>query len=379
MASAGRRVGVVVAVALTVLAVILGFAALRGVDGSAGRAGPGDAARIGLLLPVTYGRWETFDRPGIERAVAERCPDCVVESANAQGQVDIQQQQVESMITRGVDVLIIAPVDARAISSSVERARDAGIPVVAYDRLAEGPIAGYVSFDNVQVGRLMGKGLLRALGDRAATSDVVMMNGDPGDPNAGLVRQGALDVLTDRVRIVASYDTLTWSVARAYSNMSGAIVDLGPDRVDGVLAASDSLSSGVLAALKAANVEPLPPVTGQDADLDAIQHILLGEQYMTVYKPFGLEATPAAEMALELGRGHGGHGGQDGLADVAETSVANETDRHIPAVLARPISVTADTVAETVVKDGLYTAEQICVPQLAHACERAGLTGQGAA
>jgi D-xylose transport system substrate-binding protein len=151
--------------------------------------------------------------------------------------------------------------------------------------------------------------------------------------------------------------------------MAGAVVDLGVDAVDGVLAANDSLASGVIAALKSADVQPLPPVTGQDAELGAIQSILLGEQYMTVYKPFEREARPAAEMALALGRG-------EDLGGIARETVANDTAEDIPAVLATPISVTADTVEETVVRGGLYTVGQLCTPQFETACERVGLTEQ---
>jgi D-xylose transport system substrate-binding protein len=345
------------------LAVALGACADAGDSGDAG----GEGLDIGLLLPDTTGRWEGFDRPIIERAVDEACGDCTVETANAQGDTALQQQQVDSMITRGIDVLILSPSDAKAIRSSVERADEAGIPVVAYDRLADGPVSAYASFDNELVGRMQGRALLQALGDRADDAQIVMMNGAPTDPNAALFRQGALDVLAGRVEIGTEYDTAGWSRDVAFANMEGAIVDLGAGEIDGVYSANDALAAGALAALNAARVEPLPPVTGQDAELTAVQLIVEGEQYMTVYKPYQLEANAAAEMAIALGRG-------ESLERMTDETVANDTFSDIPAVLATPISVTADTIDETVVKDGLYTIDEICVPGLEAECERAGLT-----
>ncbi len=331
-----------------------------------GGADEGGTVDIGLLLPDSLGRWEGFDRPLIEQAVAERCGDCTVEVANAQGDVATQQQQMDSMITGGVEALILSPLDAIAIRASVERAQEAGIPVVAYDRLAEGPVSAYASFDNEQVGRLQATALLRALDDLERPR-VVMLNGSPTDPNAERFSRGAREVFSDRVEVNQEYDILDYSRENAYTSMSGAIVKFGAPRIDGVYAANDSIASGAIAALRSANITPLPPVTGQDAELSAIQLIVTGEQDMTVYKPFRMEAEPAAEMALALARG-------DPLDSVATDAVANATDGDIPAVLAAPIPVTVDTIESTVVRDGMFTVDQICTPRILPACQRAGLT-----
>ncbi|MGK5531621.1 substrate-binding domain-containing protein [Streptomyces sp. URMC 129] len=331
----------------------------------------GDGPRIGVLLPDNLiPRWENRDKPLIERSVRELCPACPVRTVNAQNSVAIQQQQVDSMITEGVDVLILDALDARAMRSAIERADEAGIPVVAYDRLAEGPISGFVSFDNEQVGRLQGEALLRAMGDAAGGGEIAMMNGASTDPNSAEYKRGALSVLEGRVEIGAAYDTADWAPRNAFTNASGAIAALGPGRIDGFYSANDGLASGVIAALKAANVDPLPPVTGQDADLSALQRIIEGEQYMTVYKPFHLQAEAAAEMAVALGRG-------EPLGRMAEDTVANGTRDAVPAIRLRPVPVTADDIADdirdTVVKDGVFTVDQICTPRYETACERAGL------
>ncbi|WP_175409280.1 sugar ABC transporter substrate-binding protein [Streptomyces sp. TRM64462] len=337
----------------------------------AGRASPDGTESdptIGLLLPDTHtARWETFDRPLIEKRIGELCPACDVEYANAQGSVAAQQRQVDSMITRRVDVLILDPIDARALTSVVRKADSAGIPVVSYDRLAEGPISGYVSFDGEEVGRLQGRALLTAMGDKADGGRIVMMNGDRADPNAALFERGARSVLEGRVTIAKEYDTNLWRPEVAHANMSGAIAALGADTIDGVYAANDGLAAGVISSLKANFIEPLPPVTGQDADLSAVQRIIAGDQYMTVYKPFKPQADAAAAMAVALGRG-------DPLGAIAQDEVNSSTAHGVPAVLLTPIPVTAGTVLETVVKDGMYTVGQICTPKFASACAKAGLT-----
>lgn len=326
-----------------------------------------DSFSVGLLLPSrAVPRWEHSDKPLIEKRLKELCPRCTMEYANAENDATRQRQQMISMITKGVGVLILDAADTKALRSSIQEANEAGVPVVAYDRLAEGPISGYVSFDGEEVGRLQGEALLKGMGDKANGGTVVMMNGDPTSPNAAWYRRGTLPVLTGKVKIGRSYDTLGWSSENAHANMSAAIAALGPDRIGGVLAANDTIAAGVISALKKAHVRELPPVTGQDADLDAVRRIVKGEQYMTVYKPFKAEAGAAAAMAVALGRG-------EELRDVA-TTTDSPTTKDIPSVLLAPRAVTVGTIEQTLVKDGVYTIDQICTRELRPACDRAGLT-----
>ncbi|MFD9396809.1 sugar ABC transporter substrate-binding protein [Streptomyces sp. NPDC060000] len=328
----------------------------------------GEGFTVGLLLPSrAVPRWEHADRPLIEAQVKKLCPDCRVEYANAENDVTRQRQQMISMVTKGARVLILDAADTRALRSSIQEARRADVPVIAYDRLAEGPVTGYVGFDGLQVGRLQGEALLRAMGRQAGNGNVVMMNGDPTSPNAGSYRKGALSELTGRVRIARAYNTLDWSTQNAQTNMSAAIAALGPNRIAGVLAANDNIASGVIAALKSAGVTKLPPVTGQDADLDAVRRIVRGEQYMTVYKPFQKEAAAVAAMAVGVGRG-------EDARDSATTTTDSPTESRIPSVLLHPTAVTARDIRRTLIKGGLYTTAQICTRELRAACDRAGLT-----
>lgn len=354
------------ALAMTAVSTAVALAAC-GAD--AGKDGDGsDAPRIGLLLPdATTARWEGQDRPLLEEKIDQLCPDCAVEHTNAKNDVAVQQEQMNSMITKGVDAIVLVAVDARSLGAAVKKADEADIPVIAYDRLAEGPIAGYVSFDGEEVGKLQGRSLLKAMGGTASEEQIVMMNGDPSDPNAVSFKKGALSVLEGRVRIGKAYDTLQWRTEAANMNMSGAISALGVGNINGVYAANDGLAAGSIAALKANKVDPLPPVTGQDAELAAVRRIVDGDQYMTVYKPFGPEASAGAALAVAAARG-------ESLTGVARDKVRTSTGAEVPAVMLAPVSVTVDNIKDTLVKDGVYTIPQICTPRLGAACDEAGLT-----
>ncbi|MFD3581912.1 sugar ABC transporter substrate-binding protein [Streptomyces sp. NPDC058683] len=333
-----------------------------------GRGSGGDGLSVGVLLPGSgASRYGQFDRPLIERKLKELCPHCPAATVAATPDPDVQQQQLDALITRGVDVVIVSAIDPKALRSSVEAAHRAGIPVVAYDRLAQGPISGYVSFDGAEIGRLQGEALLKAMGPKADGGQIVLMNGAASDPNTAWFEQGALSVLKGKVRIGKSYDTAGWRPENAYADMSGAIAALGADGIDGVLAANDRLAGAVISALEAAAVRPLPPVTGQDAELVAVQRIVAGRQYMTVYKSFPAEVDATVEMAVALGRGKP-------VGSIATGTVDSATTKDIPATLLPSYTVTVGTIKDTLVKDGIYTIDQICTPKLRSACEKAGLT-----
>ncbi|AOR29804.1 ABC transporter substrate-binding protein [Streptomyces fodineus] len=356
-------------VVVAVVAVSMGvaLAACGQGGGTGGYAGSGP--RIGLLLPdAITSRWESKDRPLLEERIKERCGDCTIEHANANGDVAAQQRQVDSMITKGIDALVLVAVDASALNAAVRKAHDAGVPVVSYDRLAEGPISGYVSFNGQEVGRLQARALLKAMAHRADGDQIVMINGDPTDPNTLLFKDGALSVLRGHVKFGKVYDTPMWRSDIANMNMSGAIADLGAGNIDGVYSANDALASGVISALRANKISPLPPVTGQDADLGAVRRIVGGEQYMTVWKPNDAEASAGAAMAVAAARG-------ENLHRIATGTVRTRSGDVVPAVLLTPVSVTVGTIKDTLLKGGVYTVQQICTPLLRTACDKAGLTG----
>src|SRR5690606_1593937 len=228
----------------------------------------------------------------------------------------------------------------------------------------------YISFDNVQVGRLQAETLMEALAG-VTNPQIVMINGAPTDNNAGQFKEGAhsvFDPLVDagELTIARESDTPDWSPDQAQNEMQQALTALS-NQVDGVYAANDGTASGAIAAMKAAGIDPLPPVTGQDAELAAIQRILIGEQFMTVYKAIKPQAEVAAEIAFALLTG------QEVPEHVTGGRTTNNGEIDIPSVLLTPVAVTVDNIADTVVADEFWTIEEICTPDYASACEAAGL------
>lgn len=363
LARAGVALSAALVLALTACGGDGGDAATQ--EGSEGSQA--DGGKIALLLPESKTtRYESFDRPLFEENVAERCPDCEVLYSNADQDAAKQQSQAESALTNGAEVLVLDPVDGKAAEVIVNQAKAQGVPVISYDRLASGPVDYYVSFDNERVGKIQGEALLEALkaGGDPKRGPIVMINGSPTDPNAALFKKGAHSVLDGAVTIGAEFDTPDWSPNQAQQEMEQAIIQLGQDAIIGVYAANDGTAGGAIAAMKGAGFAEIPPVTGQDAELAAIQRILSGEQYMTVYKAIAPEAQAAAEMAVAL-LGGGEFEGAD--------QTVNNGSKDVPSVLLTPVAVTADNVMETVVEDGFYTVEEICTAQFMAGCQEAGL------
>ncbi|MFD5806052.1 sugar ABC transporter substrate-binding protein [Streptomyces sp. NPDC048171] len=336
-------------------------------DSSDSAAKKGDDIKVGLLLPENQtARYEKFDKPMIEKKVKELTNNKgEVVYANAKQDASLQNQQVDTMVTNKVDVLILDAVDYKAIAGSVKKAKDAGIKVVAFDRLAEGPIDAYTSFDNVTVGKTQGEALLKALGDKAKDSQVVMMNGSSTDPNAAQFKEGAHSALDGKVKVGREYDTKEWKPENANANMEGAISALGKDKIAGVYSANDGMAGGIITALKAAGIADIP-VTGQDAELAGVQRIVTGEQYMSVFKSYPKEAEVAAEMAVKLAKG-------ESLDSIANDKVDSESAKGVPAVIVPVVSLTKDNIKETVIKDGFYTIDEICAGKYKAACDKIGL------
>ncbi|MFH8801306.1 sugar ABC transporter substrate-binding protein [Streptomyces sp. NPDC017936] len=325
-----------------------------------------DSKSIGLLLPDTVtARYEKFDKPYFEAKVKELCSDCDVQYANAAADPAKQAQQMSSMVTKGVKVIVVSAQDSAAIKSSIKSAVDKGVKVVAYDRLAQGPVSAYVSFDNVKVGELQGQALLDALGAKAtAKSKVVMINGDDADPNAGQFKEGAHKVLDGKVDIAYEQSGL-WKDTVAAQKMSAAITQLGAKNIAGVYAANDGMAGGIANTLKGAKISNIP-LTGQDAELAAIQRIVAGTQAATVYKAYKPEADTAAELAVNLLQGKD-------IKSLATAEVTSGSGDKVPASLLTPVSVTKANIKDTVVKDGLWSVQDICTAEYAAACKAAGL------
>jgi D-xylose transport system substrate-binding protein len=338
---------------------------------SSGGGGGGGGEPIALLLPESKtARYESQDRPLFEKKLKQLCSDCSLIYSNADQDASKQQQQAEAAITKGAKVLVLDPVDAASAGAIVARAKQSQIPVISYDRLiTDADVDYYVSFDNEKVGKLQGDALVKALEDGGSSSgSLVMINGAPTDNNAKLFKQGAHSVFDgSSYKVAKEYDTPDWSPDKAQQEMEQAITALGKTGFVGVYAANDGTAGGAIAAMKGNGVDPKKvPVTGQDAELAAIQRILSGEQYMTIYKAIKPEAAAAAQLAVALAKG----------SDVPGNLVNGKVDngqKKVDSVLFDPVPVTADNVKDTVVKDGFWTPAQICTGPYKAACAKAGI------
>ena len=342
-------------------------------DGGGGGGGGdegGGGGSVALLLPESKtARYESQDRPNFERKLGELCPDCDIIYSNADQDPAKQQQQAEAAITKGAKVLVLDPVDAASAASIVTRAKQSQIPVVSYDRLiTDADIDYYISFDNEQVGKLQGESLTKKLEEDGASGDLVMINGAPTDNNAKLFAEGAHSVIdASEFKVAKEYDTPDWSPDKAQQEMEQAITALGKDGFVGVYAANDGTAGGAIAAMKGNGIDPKTiPTTGQDAELAAIQRILAGEQYMTVYKAIKAEAEAAAELAAALAKG------ENPPAGLVNGKIDNG-QKQVESVLLEPVAVTVDNIQDTIVKDGFWKPSEICTGKYAAACKEAGI------
>jgi D-xylose transport system substrate-binding protein len=364
-----------VAVALAAVTLLAAACSTNNNSGSSSGGGGGGAKKIALLLPETKTtRYEAQDRPLFEAKVKALCSDCQILYSNADQKGDLQQNQADAALTNGAKVLVLDPVDSASAAAIVSKAKSQNVPVISYDRLIlNADVDYYISFDNVQVGKLQAKSLVDKLKADGKSGSIVMINGAPTDNNAKLFKQGAHSVIdTSGLKIGKEYDTPDWSPDKAQTEMDQAITALGKSGFVGVYAANDGTGGGAIAALKGQGITPLPPVTGQDAELAAVQRILTGEQYMTVYKAIKPEAEKAAEWAVDIAKG------DTQAAQSLATTKVNNGQKDVPSIILTPVAVTKANAKETIgqmVSDGFLKAAEICAGAAASACQQAGISG----
>jgi len=326
--------------------------------------GSSSAGKIAVLLPdsASSARWENDDRRFFEQAFADAgltSNDFLI--LNAEGDAATQQTQAEQAITDGATVLVMVNLDSGSAAAIIDNAHSQGVKVIDYDRLTiEGPGADYyVSFDNVAVGRLMGESMITALDGFSGTPNLVVLDGGPTDNNATLFGNGYMGA------VQAKFDSGAWNLVDRqavpdWDNVQAQtifeqILTANGNNVDGVIVANDGMAGGVIAALQAQGINGIP-VTGQDATVGGIQNILVGDQYMTVYKAIKAEAFAAADLAVSLRNGDTPSG--------ADAAVNNGTT-DVPSVLLVPVTVTDANINETVIADGFRSVEEICVGNIA--------------
>jgi D-xylose transport system substrate-binding protein len=324
--------------------------------------------KIAFLLPDSQAaRYASQDVPLFTAKLKSMCSDCTVDYRNANQDASAQMAQAQAALAGGADVLVLDPVDGATASNIAAKAKARQVPVIAYDRLIfnSPALAYFVSFDETAVAALQANALLTALNGKANPT-VVMINGDSGDAIAKALKLGAQSVLGDKVNIAKAYDTPSSSPDGAQTEMADALTSL-QNKVDAVYAADDATAGGASAALIAAGVKPIPPITGDGAELRAVQRILAGQQYMTVYRSIKAEAETAAQLAYDLAYGV-----------TVPTSMTNgktvdNGSAMVPELLISPVAVTRQTIISTVIADRFWTKADLCVSQYASACAAAGI------
>jgi D-xylose transport system substrate-binding protein len=294
-------------------------------------------------------RWKTDEAAMV--AAIEAAGGTYV-SADAQTSPTKQLADIESMITQGVDALVILAQDSAAIGPALDAAEDAGIPVLGYDRLIDDPRAFYLTFDNVEVGRMQARAVLEA----APEGNYVMIKGSPVDPNSDFLRGGQQEVLQEAIdsgaiTIVAEAYTDDWQPANAQRNMEQILTQQN-NEVDAVVASNDGTAGGVVAALTAQGMEGIP-VSGQDGDMAALNRVAMGTQTVSVWKDSRALGAAAGEIAAAMASG-------TAMADIeGAEAFTTPSGTEVTAVFLEPIPVTRDNL-NVVLDAGWITKDVLC-------------------
>ena len=319
---------------------------------------------VAFLMPDQAStRYEQHDFPGFKAEMNKLCPDCKVLYQNANADVSTQQQQFNSVIAQGAKVIVLDPVDSTAAASLVHMAQGQGIKVIAYDRpVPSTPANYYVSFDNEGIGKAIAQSLVEHLKETnvpTSKGGVLEVNGSPTDAAAGLIKKGIHAGLAGSgYKTLAEYDTPDWAPPKAQQWVSGQITRFG-SQIVGVVAANDGTGGGAVAAFKAAGVNPVPPVTGNDATLAGLQLIIAGDEYNTILKPSEIVAAAAANVAV---------GFLNGQTPKGETTLFNT-----PTQLFKPAVITAKNLKAEVVDKGFVSAKDLCTDRYADGCKKLGI------
>jgi D-xylose transport system substrate-binding protein len=342
--------------------------------GSSSGSGSKASGKVGVILPdaTTSPRWEGNDRPSLQKAFDSAGIGSDIQ--NAGGDTSKFGTICDSMINEGVKVLMIVNLDSDSGAACLKKAAAAGIVSIDYDRLTLGGGASYyVSFDNVEVGSLMGQGLQKCLTDAGKTkANIIYIDGAATDNNAALFKSGYEQALKPKIdsgdyKLVGDVSG-EWNDQKAANAFDG-LYTKNNGKIDGVVSANDTMAGGIIARLAANNLAGKVPVTGQDASIEGLQRILAGTQCMTVYKNTNLEADLASKLAIAVIKGD--KATADSLAN--KTVKDTTTNQEVKSALATPEAIYKDGVKK-VVDDGFQKASDICTGQYAKLCTAAGIS-----
>ena len=338
----------------------------------------GGKGLVGVLLPdtTTSARYVEFDAPYLAKAFqAAGLKSNQFKIDNAQGSASTMQQQAEADITAGASVLLVDPLDPGSGAAIEANAESQGVKVIDYDRLVTGGPADryYVSFNNVQVGQLIGRGEVSCIASwHVKNPNILVMDGDPTDNNAKLFAQGYNGVLAphfaDKSYTKVGEPAGTWDPPTAQTTFEQQLT--AHSNINAVVTPNDDNANAVIAVLQKDKIPPKTfPTTGQDASPSGLQNILKGYQCGTVYKPIYEEAQAAAALALYL------RAGQKPPTSLVNSQTIDSTlHKNIASVYTVPHWVTTQNMATTVVKDGAVKVSALCAGALASACTAAGIS-----
>jgi D-xylose transport system substrate-binding protein len=296
-------------------------------------------------------RWKT-DEAAIKAALATHGAKYI--SADAQGSPTKQLADVEDLISKGANVLVVLAMDSEAILPAVKKASDEGIPVIAYDRLIESPNVLYITFNNVEVGRMMAKAIYAV----KPSGNYAFIKGDKGDPNADFLFSGIKEVLgpamqAGKIKNVGESYTDGWKPDNAQKNME-QILTKNNNKVDAVVCENDGMAGGVVAALAAQGMAGSVPVSGQDGDHAAINRIALGTQTVSIWKDARDLGKTAGNAAVELADGKK----MTAIADV-KPFTGGAKGVKVNGILLTPLPVTRENL-NVIVDKGWITKAEVC-------------------
>ncbi|MFC0302676.1 multiple monosaccharide ABC transporter substrate-binding protein [Virgibacillus soli] len=359
-----KKVGWLLSVVFLVFALV-GCSGNTSGDGKDG----GKSQTVGLAMPTKSS--ERWVKDGDNMKKEFEALGYKVDLQYAEDVVENQVSQIENMITKGVDILVIASIDGEALTDVLEKAKNQDIPVIAYDRLIMNSdhVSYYATFDNFQVGVLQGKYIEEKLGleDEDGPFHIELFAGSPDDNNAYFFWDGAMSILQpyiDEGKLVVksgqmSFEqgaTLRWDGAKAQERMDNLLsAHYSDEKIDVVYSPFDGISRGVISSLKAVGYgtgnNPMPIVTGQDAELSSIKSIIAGEQTQTIFKDTRDLAKKAVNMADSVLKGE--------EPDVNDTETYDNGERVVPSYLIEPVSVDIDDYKEKLVDTGYFTEEEL--------------------
>ncbi|MGI8384335.1 multiple monosaccharide ABC transporter substrate-binding protein [Robertmurraya sp. P23] len=337
--------------------------------GSKESSGEGDKGYVGIAMPTKSSERWVFDGENMVKEFEKL--GYKTDLQYAEDVVENQVSQIENMITKGVNVLVIGSIDGEALTDVLQKANDQGIKVIAYDRLIKNTeyVDYYATFDNFKVGVQQGSYIEEKLGlkDGKGPFNIELFAGSPDDNNAYFFFDGAMSVLTPYIEsgklVVKSGQTefeqaatLRWDGATAQARMDNLLSSkYASDRVDAVLSPYDGISIGVISSLKGVGYgssdQPLPIITGQDAELASVKSIIAGEQTQTVFKDTRELAKKAVEMADAVLN--------DKEAEVNDTKTYDNGVKVVPSYLLEPVSVDSSNYKSVLVDSGYFTEEEL--------------------